>query len=153
MTELQLDLLRRLSAQCARKEHCLADLRQKLLRSGLTPAEGEEVLARLRADGFVDEARYARAFVSDKYRFDRWGRVKIRHALRQKGVGEDDIADALATIDETEYLDALDAFLRGKCGGAEFPHDYAARQKLARAAAARGYEPHLVFSRLRMDDC
>ncbi len=153
MTADQLDALRRLSARCAQKEHCLSELRKKLSATALTRAEGEEVLARLCDEGFVDEGRYARAFASDKLRFDRWGRVKIRYALRQKGVAEADIDAALAGTDEEEYRAALDAFLKAKCHGAAFPPcGYAERQKLARAAISRGYEPHLVFERLRMEE-
>ncbi len=153
MKETQLEAYRRLSARCAQKEHCLSELRTKLSAAALTHAEAEEVLQRLCDEGFVDESRYARAFASDKLRFDRWGRVKIRYALRQKGVAEALIEDALDAADEDEYRAALDAFLKGKCRGEAFPpQEYAARQKLARAAISRGYEPHLVFARLRMEE-
>lgn len=57
---------------------------QKLLAKGATPDEVDETLGRLETESYIDEARYARAFVNDKFRFDHWGRIKIRYALRQR---------------------------------------------------------------------
>ena len=57
-------LLARLTRLCSLREYCTGELRRKL--SALPPAEAEEVLETLRREGYVDDARYARAFARDK---------------------------------------------------------------------------------------
>lgn len=146
------------TALCARSERCRSDLAAKLRLRGCPSAEATALLDRLEREGFIDEERFARAFVADKFRFDRWGRIKISQHLRLKGISSATISEALGQIDEEEYLKALTAFITSRTaratGDAE-PSDpaeaYAIRQKVARAAISRGYEPHLVFSRLDLE--
>lgn len=148
------------TALCARSERCRSDLATKLRQRGCPADEARQLLDRLEDEGYIDEARYARAFVADKFRFDRWGRIKIRHQLAAKGISAAVIAEALDQIDDDEYLAALTAFITARLGRSEEPGNeqaadpagrYALRQKVARAAINRGYEPHLVFDRLDIE--
>ena len=72
--------------RCSQKEYCRSELAQKLRTKGASPSEIELLLTRLEAERYIDESRYARAFVSDKFRFDRWGRIKITNALRLRAL-------------------------------------------------------------------
>lgn len=140
------------AARCAKSECCRADLLPRLVGRGLTAAQAEQVLDRLAREGYIDESRYARAYTADKFRFSRWGRVKIRYMLRLKGIDEADIGAALATIEDEEYASALADFLKAKRTVTRGADGRAVREKVARAAIARGYEPQLVFARLGDDD-
>ena len=71
------------AARCSVREYCRADWQQKWWRAGLSAEAVENVLMRLESEGFIDENRYARAFVHDKLNYDHWGRVKMRAALQQ----------------------------------------------------------------------
>ena len=66
---------------CVRCEQAAAEVRTKLLNWGLGPSEADAVIMRLTDEGFLNEQRFARAFVNDKFRFNGWGRVKIAHQL------------------------------------------------------------------------
>lgn len=142
----------RAAARCALKEYCRADWQRKLREAGVGEADAEAVVARLEREGFVDEGRYACAFVHDKWMYDRWGRVKIRAALRQKGLSAADVDTALAQIDEEAYADGLRALLAAKQRTVKADSDYARRQKLARFAAGRGFEPGLVMRMLDLQE-
>lgn len=136
------------AALCARKECCRADISAKLRQRKAAPSDVESVISRLEREGFIDEERYARAFVRDKFRFDHWGRVKIRFRLLQKGIENCTADAALEEVNEEEYLAALLSFLRPRLSAANADNAREACQKAARAAASRGYEPHLVFRAL-----
>ncbi len=141
------------TSRCAQKEYCRAEMGTKMAAKGADPDVVEQLLDRLEREKYIDDARYARAFVSDKFRFDHWGRIKIRQALRLKGVDALCIEDALAeTIVEDDYRLALLDFIAAKRRSTKADSDYALKQKVARSALSRGYEPQLVFAALSLDD-
>lgn len=123
---------------CAKRECCSTEVRRKVLSEmGGDSAATERIMSSLLADSFIDDARYAGAFVSDKTRFGGWGRVKIRQALRQKGLGEDVISGALALIDPEVSGSTLRSLLATKLRSLrEDPHR---KFKLLRFALSRGY--------------
>ena len=136
--------LERLEALCARSEHCTGELMEKMRKWKIGVADAEAVVYSLRKRRFVDDSRYARAFVRDKYRFNRWGRLKIRFALRAKRVDAGIIEEALEEIDETIYAEALRSLVESKNKSITDTDSYIRRQKLIRSVAARGYEPELA---------
>lgn len=139
--------------RCARKECCRQELTRQLAAKGVSPDEVEALLDRLEAEGYLSSERYVRAFVADKFRFDRWGRVKIAAALRQKGLDEGVVQAALdECIDEEEYLEALRSLIAARERSTRADSAYALRQKVARSVIARGFEPGLVFRVLQMED-
>lgn len=142
---------RKASAQCAAREYCRHDWLEKLRRAKMTQAEAEAVVARLVEEGFIDEGRYARAFVHDKTAFAKWGRVKTRLSLKQKGIPAACIEEALQAIDEAAYLEALADTIRQKACQLKDEDPRTARMKTAKFAISRGYEPQLAFEAAGMD--
>lgn len=141
------------SARCAVKEYCHAEIEAKLKNKGTTPEETESIIQKLENEGFINENRYAEAFAADKFRFDHWGRTKIRYALRNKGITESIVNQAIdKCIDPEAYHMALKDFIAAKTRQTKAPDAYTLRQKVARAAIARGFEPHLVFELLSLDN-
>lgn len=149
MTPQQIEkLCSRMAAHCAGTECCKADIRRKLAAKGCSSGEAQHIIDRLVEESFINEERYARAFVADKFRFANWGRTKIRFQLREKGIDGSAIDEALATIDEDDYAESLRRFLQAKRPSVKAASDYERSQKLARSAIARGFEPNLVFCAL-----
>ena len=87
------EALHRAAALCSSAEHCTADIREKLARWGVTEADSRTIIDRLVQERFIDEQRYAVAFVKDKFRFSGWGRIKMRYALQQKRIDGSDVYD------------------------------------------------------------
>ena len=98
---------------------------------------------------FIDEARYCRAFVNDKVKFNRWGRIKITAALREKHLPQEHIKEAIDNIDEEIYLQALRETIDIKRRELKGKDDFATQQKIIRHAASRGYEPSLILSTIK----
>lgn len=143
------EALHRAAALCSSAEHCTADIREKLARWGVTEADSCTIIDRLVQERFIDEQRYAVAFVKDKFRFSGWGRIKMRYALQQKRIDGSDIDHALATLDEEQYNDRLLELLQAKSRSIRDDDPEARRAKLFRFAASRGFEPSLIFNALK----
>ena len=78
------EALNKAAAYCTLCERCISEVSAKLTAWGVPFTEQEKIIARLIDEKFIDEARYCRAFVNDKLRFNRWGRIKIIATLRYK---------------------------------------------------------------------
>lgn len=133
--------LERAAAWCSRAEHSRLEIIKKLRRLGVTPDVAEKVAERLEENGFIDEERFARAFVYDKSRFEYWGRTKIRYQLRQLGVSAAVAESALEEIDEEEYVRNLTMLLHAKFRSLPDSSDpYKQKNALYRYAMTRGFE-------------
>ena len=132
--------MNRASALCARSEQAPADVRAKLLKWGLSDAAAEQVCRELTEQGFINEQRYAHAFVKDRFAFNGWGRIKIAHQLRLKGIPTDVIDEAMTAIDEERYCQRLVELLRAKWRDVKDREPRAAWAAMMRFAASRGFE-------------
>ena len=110
------------------------------------------ILKYLVKEGYVDESRYAAAFVHDKVRFAKWGRAKIAQALWQKRIPHDIADSALASIDEDEYMAALKDVVQSRYRLAKGATEYERKMKTMKTVCSRGYEPSLVSKVLKMSD-
>ena len=146
-------LLGRMMRLCAVREYCTADLRRKL--SALPSAEADEVMDTLCREGYVDDARYARAFARDKSALQGWGSLKIKLALQRKGIGTAAIAAALAEIDAQAAAAKREQVLGAKWKTLQQEPDPARREaKFFRYALGRGYgyeEIKRMYDQLRRD--
>ena len=132
--------MNRAAALCARSEQAPADIREKLLKWGLSVSTANQVLAQLIEQGYIDEQRFARAFVNDRFRFNGWGRIKIAHQLRLKGIPNEIIDEAMTAIDEEQYRERLMELLRAKWRDVSDREPRAAWAAMMRFAASRGFE-------------
>ena len=136
--------MNRAAALCARSEQAPADIREKLVKWGLSLSAANQVLAQLIEQGYINERRFARAFVNDRFRFNGWGRIKIAHQLRLKGISSDLIDEAMAAIDEEQYREHLLKLLRAKWRDVSDREPRAAWAAMMRFAASRGFETSLA---------
>lgn len=129
---------------CSGAEHCCQEVRAMLERHKAERADIELILTHLVREGYIDESRYAAAFVHDKVRFAKWGRIKIAQALWQKRIPQDIADHVLAQIDEDEYLTALKDVVKSRYRLAKGSTEYERKLKTMKTVCSRGYEPSLV---------
>ena len=139
------EALNKAAAYCTLCERCVSEVSTKLTAWGVPYAVQEEIITRLTNEKFIDEARYCRAFVNDKVRFNRWGRLKITAALREKRMPQEYIKEAMDNIDEDAYQQSLQETIDIKRRELKGKDDFATQQKIIRHAASRGYEPSLII--------
>ena len=141
-----------LAALCAQAEHCQQEMRDKMRRWGLNDTMQDRIIARLIKERYVDDERYARAFVKDKIRYNKWGRRKVQQALWLKHIDSDVQQRVLDEIDEKEYLDVLRPLLKQKRKSVKAESDYELNQKLVRFALGRGFSFDIIRQCLNVDD-
>ena len=142
----------RAEAYCSASEHCRSEVRAMLERHGAEKPDIESIINHLVKEGFIDESRYARAFVHDKVRFAKWGRVKIAQALWQKRIPQDITDAALESIEDDEYLAALRDVVKAKFRTVKGATEYERKMKTMRSVCSRGYEPALIRKLLDLSD-
>ena len=150
MTEQEAYL--QLAALCAQAEHCQQEMRDKMRRWELDETVQNRIIDRLIKERYVDDERYARAFVKDKIRYNKWGRRKVQQALWQKRIDTDIQQRVLDEIDEKEYLDVLRPLLKQKRKSIRAASDYELNQKLARFALSRGFTFDLIRQCMDIED-
>jgi regulatory protein len=141
-----------LAALCAQAEHCQWELTEKMRRWEIDEAAQARVMQRLVKEHYVDDERFARAFVKDKVRYNKWGRRKVEQALWQKHIDADTQQRVLSEVDDEEYLDVLRPLLQQKRRSTKAASDYELQQKLIRFALSRGFTFDIIRQCLHVDD-
>lgn len=150
MTEQEAYL--QLAALCAQAEHCRQEMLDKMKRWGLDEGVKDRIISRLVKERFVDDERYARAFVKDKVRYNKWGRRKIQQTLWMKRIDEHIQQQVLDEIEEREYLEVLRPLLKQKRKSVKAQNDYELNQKLIRFALGRGFTFDVIRQCINVDE-
>ena len=130
---------------CARAEKSQEDARRLMRGWGLAERDAEGVLAKLVRDRFIDDARYAGAFVREKLRLSGWGEYKIRTALQRKGVSKERIGAALSQADRSGMGERLAQQLERKARTVKYATQYELKTKLIRYGLSLGYDYEAVM--------
>ena len=128
-----------LAQLCACSEHCQHEMLVKMRRWGMTDEAQARVMQRLVSERYVDDERYARAFVRDKIRYNKWGRRKVEQALWMKRIDDDIRERVLGEVDDDEYISVLRPLLKQKRRSTKAQSDYELNQKLVKFALSRGF--------------
>ena len=128
-----------LAQLCARSEHCQHEMLEKMRKWGMADEAQARVMQRLVSERYVDDERYARAFVRDKIRYNKWGRRKVEQALWMKRIDDDIRERVLGEVDDDEYISVLRPLLKQKRRSTKAQSDYELNQKLVRFALSRGF--------------
>ena len=133
-----------LAQLCARSEHCQHELTEKMRRWGMSDEAQARVMARLVGEHYVDDERYARAFVRDKIRYNKWGRRKVEQGLWAKRIDDDIRERVLGEVGDDEYLSLLRPLLQQKRRSVKADSDYELNQKLVKFALSRGFTYDII---------
>src|SRR5699024_6855253 len=108
------EALNRVASYCSAAEHCRAEISEKLQRWGIAYETIARILNQFESEKFIDDERFCRAFINDKFRFSKWGKMKIAQGLYMKKIPSDVVWRYLNGIDEDEYLAVLRDLLASK---------------------------------------
>jgi regulatory protein len=136
---LEMDILNALEHYCAYRERSPKEVQNKAHELGVSDVQ--HYLKELESSGHLNEERFADSYALGKWRNNRWGRLKIRQGLQQKGVRRDLIEKALLDIPNDEYSDGLLELIRYRLGTQKLT--YSLRVKTMRYLQQKGYETSL----------
>ena len=134
---------------CAYQERSQQQVRDKLYEYGLHKAEVEEVISVLITEGFINEERFAKAFIRGKFRLKKWGRNKIAEALKPHKISDYCLRKGWQEINEEEYQNVLLELIRKKNSSLKETNHYIRNRKISQHVIQRGFEPALVWDILR----
>lgn len=140
---------RKAESYCAYQERSQQEVRDKLYDWGLHYADVESIISDLIEENFLNEERFATAYVQGKFRMKGWGKIKIKQGLKQKRVSSPLIKFALNRIDPDEYMGKLLDILEKKDRVTQEKDPFKRRNKLFQYAMGRGFESQLILEALK----
>ncbi|MBR1850222.1 MAG: RecX family transcriptional regulator [Bacteroidales bacterium] len=132
-------LLEKAQQYCATSEQCCSSVQKKLLDWGAPVPTANTIVDMLVAEKFIDEGRYAAAYVESKVRHQRWGRIKIAYELKLKRIPSNIVAKALTTINEEDYEASLKSLTEAKLSTLTNLEPQQMRTKLNTYLSSRGF--------------
>ena len=133
-------------ALCSRREYCPEDIRLKVQSWGLGENDTGRVIEILIKENFLNENRYAEAFVKDKFNYNKWGKLKIAAHLKMKKIPPGIIRSALGCIDDEIYRKTLSDLIVSHRRSVKAKNQYDLKGKLLRYGLSKGFESELLYN-------
>jgi regulatory protein len=132
-------------ALCSRREYSPEDIRLKLESWGVSEEDNNRVIVILIKENFLNEKRYAEAFVKDKFNYNKWGKVKIAAQLKMKKIPSGILLNALDSIDDELYRKTLIDLIVSHRRSVKAKNQYDLKGKLLRFGLSKGFESELLY--------
>ncbi|MEF3078422.1 regulatory protein RecX [Winogradskyella poriferorum] len=139
---------KKLENYCAYQERCHKDVRKKLKDMKMIPEAIDKIMVHLIDHNFLNEERFAKAFVRGKFRIKKWGKNRLVRELKFKDISKYAIDVALKEIDEADYFETLNELTQKRIAQVNEKNIYKKKKKVADYLLYRGWESHLVYQKL-----
>ncbi len=126
----------------ASRPHSSAEVRRMLSQQELTDTAVDAAIARLQAAGYLDDEAFARFWVSNREQFRPRAPLALRQELRQKGVADSIINQALQDVDSGNSAYRAGSAQARRYGNLD---QHAFRQKLGGYLLRRGFAHDVVW--------
>ena len=140
---------KRLEHYCAYQERCHKEVSQKLYDMKMIPEARDQIIVHLLKHNFLNEERFAKAFVRGKFRIKKWGKQRLQLELKRKDINNTIITIALKEIDNEDYFNTFDALAEKKLETIRESNLQKRRKKLADYLLYRGWESQMVYDKIR----
>lgn len=137
------EALQRLMDICSRSEKSSSDILKKL-REWKLEKEADQIIKHLREEHFIDDLRYACAFVADKIKLNKWGILKVRYSLKSRQIESEIIEKAIDQIDMNVYHKIVFSELSIKKNTLKSKDPFIVKNKLYAFGNQRGYESNFI---------
>ncbi|MEI6522505.1 MAG: regulatory protein RecX [Bacteroidota bacterium] len=134
---------------CAKQERCQSEIYKKLKEWGIEEENSEEIITQLIIEKFIDEKRFAQLYSRSKFNQLKWGKIKISHELKQKGISEKCIQYGLQEIDNKVYIKTLQKEIEKKTKELKENNTFILKNKLIKYFYSKGYESELTIELLK----
>lgn len=136
--------LQKLKHYCGYQERCHADVKEKLYDLNVNKEYHDELISSLIEEDFLNEERFAKMFVSGKFRIKEWGKVKIQQHLKQKQISDYCIKKAITEIDEEEYEKVFYKHADKKLESLKGGNQYERASKISSFLYQKGFESSMI---------
>ena len=142
------EALVKLQSYCAYQDRCHKEVAQKLKDMQMIPQASEQIITTLIEENFLNEERFAMAFVRGKFKIKKWGRRRLISELKQRNISNYLVNKALAQISDMEYKTTFEALAHKKANSLKGGFVLKKKKKLADYLLYRGWESHLVYEKI-----
>ncbi|WP_033437167.1 regulatory protein RecX [Saccharothrix sp. NRRL B-16314] len=125
------------------------ELKDALLRKGITEPTAELVLAKFDRAGLIDDVAFAEVWVRSRHTYQGLGRRALAMELRRKGVADEVVAEAVAAVDDQAEEDRARDLVRKKLRTMGGLDDTTKIRRLVSALARKGYPEGLAYRVVR----
>ncbi len=135
---------------CAYQERCQLEVDQKMNKWNFNAEERDQLISHLISNNFINEERFAEAFVSGKFKIKHWGRNKIKQHLKQKRISDYSIKKGMKEIDGEEYWNTLLRLAERKLNEKKSNEDlWQIQARTQRYLSSKGYEFDLIVEAIQ----
>jgi regulatory protein len=142
------EALKKAMAECSHRELSISEMSYRLQSWSVGKEDAEKIIRILTEENFINESRYAAAFVNDKFNYNKWGKVKIAAHLRAKSIPGDIVRTALDSIDDEVYKKTISDLLTAHRRSVKAKNKYDLKSKLLRYGLSKGFESSLMYDLL-----
>ncbi len=141
--------MKRAASFCAESERSVVEVERRLRKWGVDDDDIDSIIDKLKSDDFVNDERYCKAYINDRFRLNHWGKVKIVYELKKRGLDKEYIDAAIDDIDDDEYTEVLRKLIDDKLRTIKDTDVYSAKVKILGYALRRGFESDIVSKILK----
>ncbi|MAB47133.1 MULTISPECIES: regulatory protein RecX [Winogradskyella] len=138
----------KLESYCAYQERCHKEVRAKLQDMNMISEAVDKIMVHLIQNNYLNEERFAKAFVRGKFRIKKWGKNRLVRELKFKDISKYAIDVALKEIEDQDYFETLDELTQKRIAQVNEKNIYKKKKKVADYLLYRGWESHLVYQKL-----
>ncbi len=135
---------------CSNREYCINDIEERLAKWDVSKADWQIIIRHLITEKYIDNNRYVSAFINDKFKYNHWGKIKIRYQLKQKKIDESTIIKFIDTIDEQAYKEVIKYEIDKKMKSVKGKNNFEKKQKTAKYVISKGFEANNVFDIIKL---
>ena len=134
----------KLEKYCSLSEKCKFDIIKKL-NNWKVYKDQNQIINHLIENNYINEARYTSLYCNGKFNIKNWGKIKITHHLKIKGISNKLISSSLDSISEKAYINSINNLILKKSKLINEKNIYKKNTKIARYLYQKGYETGLVW--------
>ncbi|MGA1225931.1 MAG: regulatory protein RecX [Tamlana sp.] len=138
---------KKLEHYCAYQDRCHQEVRRKLETMHMIPEAIDTIIVHLLKHNFLNEERFAKTFVSGKFKIKNWGRSRLTYELKKKEIGKVNINQALAEIENEKYIEVFNNLAEKRLNNIKETNKFKKKKKLIDYLLYRGWEMHLVYEK------
>ena len=139
---------KKLEHYCAYQERCHKEVRNKLREMRMIPEAIDNIMVHLIQHNYLNEERFAKAYVRGKFRIKKWGKNRLVRELKFREISKYSIDTALKEIDLDDYYQTLDELVIKRIDQVNEKNIYKKKKKVADYLLYRGWESHLIYEKL-----
>jgi regulatory protein len=140
--------LSRLQRYCTYQDRCHIEVERKLTEMRMIPQAKEQIIMSLIEEDYLNEERFALAFVKGKFRIKKWGKIRLKAELKKRQISKYLIKSALEQISEKDYLFTFEELANRKANSIKADSILLKKKKLADYLIYRGWESSLVNNKV-----